>query len=84
VRRDLERAGIPYRTAEGFADAHGLRHTFISELIRSGANSKVVQELARHSTITLTLDRYSHATEAELRKAIEKKAEGDLPANPNA
>jgi integrase len=75
VRRDLERAGIPYRTAEGFADAHGLRHTYITELIRSGANPKVVQELARHSTITLTLDRYSHATEAELRQAIEKKAE---------
>ena len=76
VRRDLERAGIPYKTAEGYADAHSLRHTYITELIRSGANPKVVQELARHSTITLTLDRYSHATEAELRKAIERKFEG--------
>jgi integrase len=73
VRRDLERAGVPYKTAEGYADAHGLRHTYISQLIASGANPKVVQDLARHSTITLTLDRYSHATAEQLRKAIEEQ-----------
>lgn len=41
-------------------DFHALRHTFISMIVRSGATPKVAQELARHSTITLTMDRYAH------------------------
>ncbi len=42
------------------ADFHGLRHTFISNLAAGGAHPKVAQQLARHSSITLTMDRYSH------------------------
>ena len=41
------------------ADFHALRHTFVSNL----ANSKMAQPLARHSTITLTMDRYTHSLE---------------------
>jgi len=41
-------------------DFHALRHQFITELVRSGVHPKVAQSLARHSTITLTMDRYSH------------------------
>ncbi len=52
---------LSYQNADGrFADFHALRHTFISNLARSGVSPKVAQELARHSTITLTMDRYSH------------------------
>ena len=39
---------------------HALRHTFITMLASSGVHAKVAQQLARHSTITLTMDRYSH------------------------
>ena len=36
IRSDLKRAGIPYRTAEGFADFHAAgRHTYITQLLRS-------------------------------------------------
>lgn len=42
------------------ADFHALRHTFITELVRAGVAPKDAKELARHSTITLTMDRYSH------------------------
>ncbi len=42
------------------ADFHGLRHTFVSNLAAGGVHPKVAQQLARHSTITLTMDRYSH------------------------
>jgi site-specific recombinase XerD len=41
-------------------DFHGLRHHFITNLAKAGVPPKVAQTLARHSTITLTLDRYSH------------------------
>ena len=49
LRRDLEAAGIPYRTAEGIADFHALRHTYASRLVRHGVSVKVAQDLARHS-----------------------------------
>ena len=41
-------------------DFHALRHTFITNLAKGGVHPKIAQELARHSTITLTMDRYSH------------------------
>jgi len=41
-------------------DFHALRHTYITRLVKSGAPVKVIQELARHSTPTLTLGRYAH------------------------
>lgn len=71
IRADLERAGIVYRDESGnVADFHALRHTFITRLIRSGAPPKVVQVLARHSTITLTLDRYTHLSTGDLQGAL--------------
>jgi integrase/recombinase XerD len=42
------------------ADFHALRHTFITRLARAGVPAVVAKNLARHSTITLTMDRYSH------------------------
>jgi len=41
-------------------DFHSLRHTFVTRLARSGVSPKVAQTLARHSTITLTMDRCAH------------------------
>ncbi len=41
-------------------DFHGLRHTFISNLVAGGVHPKVAQQLARHSIIGLTMDRYTH------------------------
>jgi len=52
-------------------DFHSLRHTFISILANSGVHPKVAQVLARHSTITLTMDRYSHVESATLSAALE-------------
>jgi len=50
-----------YRDSEGrVADFHSLRHRFVTELVRAGVAPKDAKELARHSTITLTMDRYAH------------------------
>jgi integrase/recombinase XerD len=76
LRHDLEAAGIAYRDERGrVVDFHALRHSYITHLINSGVNPKVVQTLARHSTITLTLDRYVHAEQEDLRKALEGEDE---------
>jgi integrase len=58
---DIQAAGIPHRDTAGLvADFHSLRHTFVTNLARDGVHPKVAQALARYSTITLTMDRYSH------------------------
>ncbi len=71
LRNDLEAAAIPYVTDDGIADFHSLRHTFISNLAASGVHPKLAQQLARHSTITLTMDRYTHVGLLDMNSALE-------------
>ena len=35
---------------------HSIRHTFISRLVESGANIKAVQDIAGHSSSSMTVD----------------------------
>jgi integrase len=53
-RRALSEAGLPR------IRIHDLRHTAATHLLGRGVHPKIVQELLGHSTITLTLDTYSH------------------------
>lgn len=55
---------------DGKADFHALRHTFISNLVSSGVHPKLAKELARHSTITLTMDRYAHVGLQDMNAAL--------------
>jgi integrase len=48
---------------------HGLRHTNATVSLAAGEHPKIVQERLGHSTITMTLDRYSHVTESMQREA---------------
>ncbi len=71
-RLDCAAAGIVYRDDSGrVADFHALRHTFISNLAQGGIHPKTAQQLARHSTITLTMDRYTHVHRGELANALD-------------
>lgn len=72
LRFDLENAGIPYEVDGKVVDFHSLRGTYISLLVESGVNIKVVQKLARHSTITLTMDTYAQVDESVSRDALER------------
>ena len=73
LRIDLAAAGIPYRDgSDHVADFHALRHTFITRLVRSGVAPAVAQKLARHSTITLTLDYYTHVFVDDERDALDR------------
>ena len=53
-----------------FADFHGLRHTFITNLCRANVSPKTAQVLARHSDIKLTMQIYSHVAPEEQATAI--------------
>lgn len=64
---------LKYADASGrVADFHSLRHTFISNLARVGVHPKNAQALARHSTITLTMDHYTHTILGDLAADVAK------------
>ena len=64
---------LRYRDRNGrVADFHALRHTFITELVRAGVAPKDAKELARHSTITLTMDRYAHVGIRDTAAAVSR------------
>lgn len=57
-QRALRRAGLPHLRL------HDLRHTAATLLLADGVHPKLVQEMLGHSSISLTLDTYSHVTPA--------------------
>jgi integrase len=62
----IKAAGIPS------ANLHSLRHSYATRLLEMGVSPKVVQEILGHSTITLTLDTYSHVMPELKRDAADK------------
>lgn len=84
IRADLTGAGIPIDTADGSLDFHGLRHTFCTRLAKCGISPKEAQTLARHSSITLTMDRYSHLQRLEIDSAMRRLPDLPRPATPQA
>lgn len=53
---------------------HGLRHTWATLALRAGVHPKVVQERLGHSTISVTLNIYSHVSVGMQRDGAEKVA----------
>jgi integrase len=78
-RADREQSGflLPSDSSGREADFHSLRHGFITYLVTANVPPKVAQMLARHSTITLTMDRYTHLGINDLAGALQR-----LPALP--
>ena len=50
---------------------HDLRHTTASILLEAGIHAKIVQDVLGHSTVSLTLDTYSHLTDTLSCQAAE-------------
>ena len=81
LRDDLEAAEIPYYDASGRKfDFHALRHTTGSMLAAAGVHPKVAQSLMRHSTMELTMKRYTHVFKGQESAAVESLP--DLGAPP--
>ncbi len=80
LRADLRRAGVACRDEDGaVVDFHAFRHTYITWLCRLCPDLRVVQELARHSTITLTMQ-YAHVSPDHKIAAVEALADYRPPA----
>lgn len=70
VQKDLAKAGILYETSDGTADFHAAgRHTFITNLISSGASITQARKLARHEDVKMTM-RYTHVGMQESAAAL--------------
>jgi len=54
LRRHARRLGLPW------IGLHGLRHSYATLLLEAGVHPKIVQERLGHSSITVTMDIYSH------------------------
>lgn len=79
VKKDLERAGIEYETAEGIADFHAAgRHTYVTGLLRNGVSITEARELARHSDVRMTM-KYTHIGLEDQAKAL-----AELPSPPES
>ena len=72
---------LEFRTEVGQADFHALRHTYLSRLGRSGVSAKAMQKLARHSTVELTIGRYTHTNINDLGSAVQQMIR-KRPGNP--
>jgi integrase len=53
---------------------HDLRHTGATLALRAGSHPKVVAERVDHTSVTVTLDMYSHVTAAMASDAEEQVA----------
>jgi len=72
-RRRRALSFLASRDASGrVVDFHALRHTFITRLARSGVTPAVAKSLARHSTIVLTMDHYTHTLIEDERAALDR------------
>ncbi|MDA0282356.1 MAG: tyrosine-type recombinase/integrase, partial [Planctomycetota bacterium] len=60
-------------------DFHALRHTGISRLNRAGVSAKILQLFARHSSVELTLGRYTHANQKDMAIAVNSSPEITIP-----
>lgn len=69
TKRLATQAGVPPLTPHPAA-----RHTWATLALSSGVHPKVVQERLGHSSIAITLDRYSHVVEGMDRDAAETVA----------
>jgi len=80
-KADLAAAGIPNCDESGrFADFHAAtRHSFVSHLASAGVHPKTAQTLARHSTITLTMDRYTYTLRGAEAAALASLPDYDTP-----
>ncbi|MEY8735851.1 tyrosine-type recombinase/integrase [Lactobacillus sp. AN1001] len=65
----LKGSGLPWVTL------HGFRHTHATLLFSAGASVKEVQTRLGHSSVTTTLDIYTHLTKQDQKKTINKFAQ---------
>lgn len=62
--RNRERLGV------GDMVLHELRHTYLTNLAQAGVHPSVMQRLAGHSSMSVTMEIYTHVNNSDLRDAV--------------
>ncbi|MCK4670763.1 MAG: site-specific integrase [Nanoarchaeota archaeon] len=81
--KDLKTAGISKWAPGGKVDFHACRVAYINLVLNAGALVKEAQDLARHSTPTLTMNVYGRSRSDRLVEITEKVGEAVLKHNSN-
>ncbi len=84
LRGDLEAAGIPFEIDSGRVDFHSLRVTCLSWLADAGTSLRTLQEFARRSTPTLTMNVYARTLRGSLADAARRLPDLSGPARQKA
>lgn len=71
LRKDLTAAGIEVSNADGIFTFHSLRKQVATDLIKSGQNPKVAQDILGHKDLKTTLDVYTDIKDGDKRGALE-------------
>lgn len=71
IQKNKVELSQPYRL-------HDLRHTYVTQTLLSGVAPRVVQYLAGHSTLELTLKVYTHITADKAKKEVERARKAAL------
>jgi site-specific recombinase XerC len=80
-RRAIPQPSTERRRKPAEITFHSLRHTCASLLLAQGVHPKVVQEMLGHSTVSITMDLYSHTTPTlQSEAAVRLEAVLRLPA----
>ncbi|MCH8807381.1 MAG: tyrosine-type recombinase/integrase [Planctomycetes bacterium] len=67
----MKSASIPAETPDGRVDFHSLRVTFVTGLARGGVHPRKAMQLARHSSIELTMRVYTKLQTTELASCLD-------------
>ena len=67
----LEKYNSIYRVPLPKITPHVCRHTYCSNMAKSGMNPKVLQYLMGHSDIGITLDTYTHLKTEDAREELQ-------------
>ena len=72
----LEKYNSIYKVQLPTITPHVCRHTFCSNMAKSGMNPKTLQYIMGHSDISVTLNTYSHVGFEDAREELKRVAEG--------
>lgn len=77
--QDLERAGIPPETEDGWFDFHSLRHSFVTHSINSGVSLSTVKSVVGHVSDRVTEQVYLHRRLEDMGRALKDAPKYSAP-----
>jgi hypothetical protein len=88
LKKDLDRAGLPFENEDGRFDLHAFRKTLGTHLALAGEPLQKVQRILRHETLSMTMKFYTDVSLIKSRESFAKlpalKGKKETPQLPKA